>query len=106
MKQMEYFSIGTTMNVEDLDIMMSSGKLDKQKNEIFDGDIISVKQEKNSERGEFEDYIEEGTYKIIYEDSAFFVVKSSYVKEYLRKFDASDWTMIEFKIIGNIYDTK
>jgi len=106
MKQMEYFSICTTMDVENLDIMMGSGKLDKQDNEIFEGDWVYIKEQHVSERSESTDRIREETCKIIYENSAFLIEKSPFVKEYLRDFNPSHWTVIEFKIVGNIYDTK
>lgn len=103
MKNMVYFSVGTTMPVEDMDIMMGTGKKDKQGEEIFEGDILYIVKEEVSERGEFEDRTVKMRCPVIYENGAFLLGESPYVQTYLRELCVDHWTMKECKIIGNIY---
>jgi hypothetical protein len=108
--KMIYFTLATadlidrkTRALNTHTFMMGSGKLDKQDNEIFEGDFIYYKYDDVSERGEFQDSVKEITAKVIYEDSAFLLEITPFVKKYLREISLSDWTVREFKIVGNVH---
>ena len=93
----------TTMDVENLNIMLGTQVFDKQNNEIFEYDLLYYKYEDNSERGECRDKTKEEYSIVIFENGAFLRKLSDYVKEPLF-INTSHWTVKEFKIIGNIYE--
>lgn len=107
-KKMEYFSFGDTGIIDNImddhHVMLSSGKLDKKGKEIYDGDKIHFRMQEVSERDESKDSIKEDTCSVIFEDAAFFLEISPYRKDYLCEYNVQSWAMLEFEVVGNIYE--
>lgn len=76
-----------------------TGCKDQNGVEICKGDKLHICKEVLSERGEFEDYTDNYVGEVVWEEAAFWVRKTPYVKHLLGRFTWGDWRLKTFKVI-------